>query len=61
MPALLAAAALSEPLEKGIIYVQPSYHYSNTLSLNIDVSNTSYLHGPARGGLSLDRVTCAVS
>lgn len=38
--ALVLAAAVSSravDLEKGIIYVQPSYHYTNTLDLNLDV------------------------
>ena len=27
----------SQPLERGIIYVQPSYHFASTLQLDLDV------------------------
>ena len=33
-----------KPLEKGMIYVQPSYHYSNNLKLDLAVLRTYTAH-----------------
>ena len=34
------AAGLQPPLERGIIYVQPSFHFASTLLLDMDVLRT---------------------
>lgn len=44
---LMSAVALASggpALEKGVIYVQKSYHYTNTLDMNIEVSVSLKVH-----------------
>ena len=36
-PAVATAPAAKLDLEKGIIYVQPSYHFASTLQLDLEV------------------------
>ena len=46
VPSIVVLASLVIPLaaalEKGIIYVQPSYHYTNTLDLDLEVRRDAH-------------------